>query len=140
MKWLKHLLRLLFTLLPVLSFAQHNQVSFSTTSTTNVLTSDSLARYLTAGYQTDADKVYAIFTWITDNIEYNVKRYRNISAYQQSTPDDDTGALKPLDERIAIDVLKKRRAFCDGYARLFKTLCDYAGIRSEIVTGYANGG
>ncbi|HVE61227.1 MAG TPA: transglutaminase domain-containing protein, partial [Chitinophagaceae bacterium] len=45
--------------------------------------------------------------------------------------------LKPLSERVAENVLRERVAVCDGYARLFKTLCDYAGIRSEIVTGYA---
>jgi hypothetical protein len=28
-------------------------------------------------------------------------------------------------------------AVCNGYARLFKTLCDYAGVRAEVVTGYA---
>lgn len=48
--------------------------------------------------------------------------------------------MKPLSERVATDVLIKRIAFCDGYARLFKTLCDYAGIRSEVITGYADGG
>ena len=42
-----------------------------------------------------------------------------------------------LNERIAVEVLKKREAVCDGYARLFKILCDYAGLRSEIITGYA---
>jgi hypothetical protein len=26
---------------------------------------------------------------------------------------------------------------CDGYSRLFKTLCDYAGIKSVIIYGYA---
>jgi transglutaminase/protease-like cytokinesis protein 3 len=50
---------------------------------------------------------------------------------------NDTGALKPLNERVAEGVLRKRVAFCDGYARLFKTLCDYAGITSELITGYA---
>ncbi|HYH14422.1 MAG TPA: transglutaminase domain-containing protein, partial [Flavisolibacter sp.] len=34
-------------------------------------------------------------------------------------------------------VIHRRVAVCDGYARLFKTLCDYAGIRSEIIYGYA---
>ena len=28
-------------------------------------------------------------------------------------------------------VLKRRTAFCDGYARLFTALCEYAGIRSR---------
>jgi len=44
---------------------------------------------------------------------------------------------EPIHETIAKRVLQKKAAVCDGYSRLFKTLCDYAGIRSEIITGYA---
>ena len=42
-----------------------------------------------------------------------------------------------LDERVARIVLKRKQTVCAGYARLFKTLCDFAGIKSEIITGYA---
>ena len=52
----------------------------------------------------------------------------------------DDGPLKSLNERVAETVLKRREAVCDGYARLFTTLCDYAGIRSEIIVGYAKSG
>jgi hypothetical protein len=33
-------------------------------------------------------------------------------------------------------VLERGYAVCDGYSRLFKTLCSYAGIRSELISGY----
>lgn len=52
----------------------------------------------------------------------------------------DDGPLKPLNVRVAETVLQRREAVCDGYARLFTTLCDYAGIRSEIIVGYAKNG
>ncbi|HWJ30113.1 MAG TPA: transglutaminase domain-containing protein, partial [Flavisolibacter sp.] len=44
---------------------------------------------------------------------------------------------RTANEMTAIRVLHRRIAVCDGYAKLFKTLCDYAGIRSEVITGYA---
>ncbi|MGB5028453.1 MAG: transglutaminase domain-containing protein, partial [Chitinophagaceae bacterium] len=50
---------------------------------------------------------------------------------------DDDKPLKPLNERVAEMVLKRKEAVCDGYARLFSTLCQYSGIRSEIIVGYA---
>jgi hypothetical protein len=53
---------------------------------------------------------------------------------------DSTLASKSVDEIVAYTVLQQRTAVCNGYARLFKTLCAYAGIRSELVTGYARGG
>lgn len=141
MKWI---VKLLLALFPVTSFAQdwsENSYSYGKKSE-YVLTPDSLSRMLTNGYKTDRDKVASIFRWITENITYNVRPYYNAthSSARSSYDDDDTGALKPLSERVAIDVLKKRIALCDGYARLFKTLCDYAGIRSEVITGYADGG
>lgn len=100
----------------------------------------SLAQSLVQDCAGSRQKVTAIFRWITDHIAYTTftkqSRQRNIII---SEPDDD-GPLKPLNERVAEMVYKRRTSFCDGYARLFTTLCDYAGIRSVIICGYANGG
>jgi len=98
-----------------------------------------LSEYITRNLQTDQKKVHAIFRWVADNIEYKLKPafyYRNAYADE----DLDTGILKPLNERVAEQVLQNRVAFCDGYARLFSTLCSYAGIKSEVITGYAKTG
>lgn len=99
-----------------------------------------LAYKLTAPYTTELEKVRAIFRWIAENIAYHVyipvwkknAPHLNIEADYDAMPE-----LPPLNERISSIVLKKRTAVCDQYARLFKTLCDYAGICSEIVSGYA---
>jgi hypothetical protein len=101
-----------------------------------------LAQQLTMTCSTDRQKVQAIFSWITDNIGYRTRpvvRNRKRSKQQPVIiePVDDTAALKPLDERVAETVLEDRVAVCDGYARLFKTLCFYAGLEAEVVQGYA---
>ena len=145
---MKFLYTLLICSLSLSSFAQSFSANFynidSRVSTIPVNRPDSLSRQLTAPYNTDVEKVRAIFRWITENIAYNVRPARNAAKRLASNRllDDpnDTGALKPLSERVAIDVLERRLAFCDGYARLFKTLCEYAGIKSEVITGYASGG
>ncbi len=97
-----------------------------------------LAQQLTSSCSTDVQKVKAIFYWITENISYRTKavssRKRTGPIYDEA---DDTAALKPLDERVAETVLENRVAICDGYARLFKTLCLYSGIQAEVVTGFA---
>ncbi|HET6996333.1 MAG TPA: transglutaminase domain-containing protein, partial [Chitinophagaceae bacterium] len=89
--------------------------------------------------QTEKEKCAAIFRWIADNISYNVRIHRNRNTYVYEQPDDDdTGRIiKPLNLRVAETVLKRKMAICDGYARLFKTMCDNAGIPCEIITGYA---
>ena len=104
-----------------------------------------LSVQLTAGYTTEIEKVRAIFKWITDNIAYfkkqppsrrKLKKLSEENSFAEADPLD-TSTLKPLTDRVAEKVLHDKRAVCEGYARLFKSLCDHAGIRSEIITGYA---
>ena len=104
---------------------------------------DLLAQKLTAPYHTDTEKVRSIFRWITENIAYATRpqngRPRSSRRYKP-IPMDSLLALKTVDEIVAYTVLQNRIAVCNGYARLFKMLCQYAGIRAELVTGYARGG
>jgi hypothetical protein len=101
-----------------------------------------LAIEITVNQTTELGKVKAIFNWITGNISYKTKVKKAIigpASFKNYYEADDDGPLKPMNERVSITVLKKREAVCDGYARLFTTLCDYAGIRSEVIVGYARG-
>ena len=101
---------------------------------------DTLAKQLASLGKSDREKVRAIFRWITEHIDYNVmpfSRSKKITSPFYKEPDDSTVALPPLNERIATKVLNTGVAFCEGYSRLFKTLCDHAGIKAEIIYGYA---
>lgn len=98
-----------------------------------------LARQLTVNCNTDLEKTRAIFRWIAENISYRTRTTvrRKKQVYYDYEEPHDTVALKPLDERVAETVLENRVAVCDGYARLFKTLCTYAGVKAETISGYA---
>lgn len=103
---------------------------------TDNLSPRELAIKLTQSKSTEYEKVRSIFEWITENISYRSQQFsrRNASSFQ--IEDDTSAILKPLNERVSEIVLRNKLAVCDGYARLFKTLCDFAGIRAEIVTGF----
>lgn len=106
------------------------------------ITLASLSGQLTEKCTTDLQKVTAIFRWVTDNISYNLRainRGGDASVFYEE-PDDTSTVLKPLTERVAENVLRRRVAVCDGYSRLFKSLCDHAGIPCEVITGYARTG
>lgn len=109
----------------------------------SVITPAELAQELTLNCTTDLEKVKAIFYWITSNIDYRTKapvfarNRRRATTLVIEDDNNDTAALKPLDERVAEKVLDERVAVCDGYARLFKTLCSYSGLKAEVVHGYA---
>lgn len=105
---------------------------------------DTLAHWLTSSYKTALEKTRAIFRWITENISYRSKgpykeTFKPIK-YLKADADDTSTVLKSLDERVAEIVLTRRLAVCDGYARLFKTLCNYAGLQAEVITGFARNG
>ncbi len=95
-----------------------------------------LSKQLISFCSNDLEKVRAIFKWIADNIDYKVKKTIYRKGTSALNDDDNDSTFRSLDERVAEMVLRSGFAFCDGYARLFKTLCNYAGIRAEIITGY----
>ena len=136
---MKLLLSVLFAFVINIAFSQVKSVNLSNI---DELTSPAtLSKLLTASDTADLQKVKSIFRWVTDNIGYNVRSFQNrgkaYADYWLEEDDDTSAVLKPLNERVAEMVLKRRTAVCDGYARLFKSLCDYSGINCEIITGYA---
>ena len=134
----------IFFFLPVFLHAQSKQDNFYkidiSVGSIPFAQADTLAKQLAALGKTEREKVRAIFRWITEHIDYNVRIYnrgKTTGPLFYEEPDYSNAPLPPLNERVAAKVLYKKVAFCDGYARLFKTLCDHAGIQSEIIFGYA---
>ncbi len=80
-----------------------------------------LAHELCDGLAGDRQKVNAIYNWITHNIKYDVKKLQKVNR-------------KPDEVEI---VLKKRKAVCDGYSKLFTALCEEAGVKAVTIDGYA---
>ena len=142
---MKLLLSFTFLLFTTYSFTQRKTANFSSIDAraeeVDANSPDTLSYLLTSSYSTELEKVRSIFYWIADHISYNTIRYQpQPVAYKNDgyeSEHDADSVLLPLDERVACLVLKRRYALCDGYARLFKALCDYAGIKSEVITGYA---
>lgn len=80
-----------------------------------------LAHRLTDSLLTEQEKARAIYRWITAHIAYDPKAYFD--------------RKKRVFE--AEKILKRKRVVCSGYAILFQTLCEYAGLESAYVRGYA---
>lgn len=100
-------------------------------------TPDSLAKKLTAEFTTEADKVRAIFRWIAENIAYKVVPRYTARYHYIKNWDDTSMEWAAGDAMMAWMVMQKRTAFCEGYAALFKALCNYAGIEARVVKGFA---
>ena len=142
---MKKMAVILLLLFAHIAFAQQRQVSFSEiderVKSIEPAPPAALAYALTKDYSTEKEKLRSIFSWITDHIAYRVrKNYANVQVNNRSNRlvFADT-AWKSGNDVVAETVLQNKSAVCDGYARLFKTLCDYAGLRSAIISGFAKG-
>ena len=83
-----------------------------------------LAKALTNGMNSDLHKTYAIYRWVTQNIEYDTDAYFSNN-------------LRGIGSASA--VLQNRKAVCDGYSELMMKLGQAAGLKIEKIIGYGKG-
>jgi transglutaminase/protease-like cytokinesis protein 3 len=139
------LLTFIFGLIVSFADAQRRGADFDAIDervrTIDAPTPDSLAFALTHVYTTDLEKTRAIFSWIAQHIEYNTGIFTGARPVVQRTSSvdlfDTLSVWRPGIEMAAWRVMQKKLAVCEGYAKLFKVLCDYAGLHAEVVSGYA---
>ncbi|MBX3165888.1 MAG: hypothetical protein KF760_00695 [Candidatus Eremiobacteraeota bacterium] len=82
-------------------------------------TLDLLARTLCPSHYSEEEKARSIFRWVADRIVYDVEGLR----------------LDKLPSQQPEDVLRSRRAVCEGYARLYQALGERAGLQVAFISG-----
>ena len=124
--------------------AQKNSADFSSIDWNvqwlEAATPDSLGLQLAGMYHSDLEKARAVFSWIAQHISYNTGYFNRGRNYVVAAGYDtwDTAMVwKSGDEMTACKAMRRKEAVCDGFAKLFKTLCHYAGLQAEVITGYA---
>ena len=84
---------------------------------------DALGRYFSRAFKSQAFRAREIFTWTAMNISYDVaSKGKGYSAI-------------PFNELVD-KTMQTRKSICQGYASVFKALCDACGIRAYVVQGY----
>lgn len=86
-------------------------------------TTEGIAGYISANFNTDKDKTRAIFIWVASNIQYDVDNMFAINFYEKK----EDKISKPL---------KTRKGICENYAALFNDICSKSGIKSYLIEGY----
>ena len=84
---------------------------------------DALGRYFSKAFKEDALKARAIYTWTAMNIFYDVA---NMGKTNAATPFND----------LVEHTMQTRTGICQGYASVFKALCDACAIRAYIINGF----
>lgn len=97
-----------------------------------------LSRQLTAPFQTETEKARAVYTWIARHIRYDCEKFRHPEQVQFSgtTPEDIKLQQEKWEAGQIRQTLRKKRGVCEDYSRLFKVMCDAAGLESVVIEGW----
>ncbi|MBK7029012.1 MAG: hypothetical protein IPH45_07300 [Bacteroidales bacterium] len=82
-----------------------------------------LTNRINSDYATPSSRILAIYTWIGENISYDMDQLIHPEPYRTN-------------QELLIQVLESRKAICQGYAALFDEMCRQCGITSFTVHGY----
>ncbi len=97
-----------------------------------------LTKELTAPYQQDIQKARSIFRWLAHNIRYDYKLFNKggVKGPVCKEGQNCEQVFRDWEREYIHKILKKKKAVCDGYARIYKKMCEAAGLRCEIIEGY----
>lgn len=85
---------------------------------------DSIAAYIRSNFTTEREKVRAVYTWITQNIEYSTDSMYHFRSW----------GTDPEIKMAAI--LRRRKGVCENYAALFAGIVNKCGVPAVVITGY----
>ncbi|MCG8579927.1 MAG: hypothetical protein MI866_08425 [Bacteroidales bacterium] len=138
-------LNALILLTILISFSISGQINESikqivTRYPTSISNCEKIAKRINSDFNSEHDKLGAIYVWITSNISYDVKsanskKKKDRYTYSYRTKEEKARKEKRYNNKTIKRTLRKRKAVCDGYSRLFKRLCDLTNIECVIVTG-----
>lgn len=98
-----------------------------------------LVSQLTDGYNSDLLKARAIFAWVTDNIAYDVKAFnknKKPRPFKCRNKKNCEAEFIAYQDKYIEEVLNSGKGVCQGYSNLFKRMCDYAGLQTDVISGY----
>lgn len=92
---------------------------------------------LTNGLSNDSLKLLAIYNWIVENISYDSLLYKQIQNplhWRKQVASKAIIDIKPIYD--CAEILNTKKTICLGYAHLFSSMCNVAGIQNAIIKGY----
>tara|TARA_R110001583_G_scaffold50720_6_gene158423 strand:- start:1221 stop:2168 length:948 start_codon:yes stop_codon:yes gene_type:complete len=93
-----------------------------------------LAKRISNDFNTELEKVRAVYTWIAENIMYDRKEY-GIYNYTYTSEKDRELKRKTYYKKLSKRVISKGKAVCEGYSILFLKTCDFLNIKATFVNG-----
>ncbi len=104
---------------------------------------EDLAKQISHDFSTAEEKARAIYDWIALNITYDIEKYFSQGlftapyyAHSLINTDENYYIEDLYRVNMAEDAMYTKTTLCEGYASLYKRLCDLAGVECVIIPGY----
>ena len=98
-----------------------------------------LASEIKASHATKEARAKAAFNWVANTIRYDINEYEHINFTGTIRYDSEAAlnkALRAIDLKIINRTWQQKASVCEGYALLFKELCDLMDIECIIIKGF----
>lgn len=115
-------------------------IKVKTDTYSGLLTANKLANKISGDFTSEAQRVKAVFCWLTKNIRYDLEEYYNPTktgfSFKYKTIEERDRKLLAMKDSIVKGTLTSRKGVCEGYAQTFSKVCDLLNIENEIIEGY----
>lgn len=105
-----------------------------------IITAHKLADKITADFNSNQEKVRAVFSWISFNIRYDLEEFYNPKqkriGFQYRDETEKKAKIKAIKDGIVQKTMARRSGVCEGYAQTFSKICTLLNIENEIIKGY----
>ncbi|MCL6296556.1 transglutaminase domain-containing protein [Jejuia spongiicola] len=98
----------------------------------------SLSDKVNTDFETDKEKVRAYYTWIVNNISYDINESSNITPTNiivYNSNHEYNSIKRQQNLKNIKKTLESRKAICKGFCLLFVELCKLSNIKAEMVLG-----
>lgn len=135
-------LLLFFFIVNSFTYAQEfSSIRAKVTSYKGVRSVEKLANYIKEDFKTEENRVKALYSWLTNNVRYDLKEFYNpnrekVTTFSYQTLEERDKKIEAINNKIVNETILKRRAVCEGYARTLAKVCSLLNIKNEIITGY----
>ncbi len=99
---------------------------------------NSLSNKVNTDFKTDKEKVRAYYTWIVNNIKYDVNGPNNIiptSIIVYNSTYEYNSIKRQQNLKIIKKTLESKKTICKGFSLLFVELCKLSNIKAETILG-----
>ncbi len=82
------------------------------------------------------DTIESVFTWVAENIKYDIKKLEKIESIKRTDKNSDFSSEEEYQDHLLKKVIKSKKGVCEDYALLLHEFVTQLGYDSYIINGY----